>query len=159
MNHSSVCTDGRRTGREAPGPEDARLHRIQEENEQAGKTMNTNISPPTCITLFSRRCCAEKLPRVGQTRPNSPLMKLCDYVVCGEKRIYPRFHMLCQLICSVFKQTGVQRYKHSLVVDLKGASLSLGQSAKRALLKRIFDVTIPLVQAPYPLFCMGRAIY
>ena len=37
-------------------------------------------------------------------------------------------------------ETGVQRYKHSLVVDLSGASLSLGRSAKRDLLKRIFDV-------------------
>ena len=38
-------------------------------------------------------------------------------------------------------QKGVQRYKHSLVVDLAGAPLSLTRSAKRALLKRIFDVS------------------
>lgn len=37
-------------------------------------------------------------------------------------------------------QTGVQRYKSSLVIDLSGASLSLTRSAKRDLLKRIFDV-------------------
>jgi len=37
-------------------------------------------------------------------------------------------------------ETGVQRYKHSLVVDLQSAPLSLTRSAKRALLKRIFDV-------------------
>lgn len=47
-------------------------------------------------------------------------------------------------------ETGVQRYKHSLVVDLSGASLSLGRSAKRALLKRIFDVIFPFSQ----LVCM-----
>jgi hypothetical protein len=47
-------------------------------------------------------------------------------------------------------ETGVQRYKHSLVVDLSGASLSLGRSAKRALLKRIFDVTSP----SFPPVCM-----
>ena len=38
------------------------------------------------------------------------------------------------------KEKGVQRYKHTLVVDLHGVSLSLTKSSKRALLKRIFDV-------------------
>eukprot|EP00961_Rhodomonas_salina_P161437 2173896-Rhodomonas_salina.2 len=37
-------------------------------------------------------------------------------------------------------KSGVQRYKHSLVVDLDGVSMSLTSSKHRNFLKKIFDV-------------------
>mmetsp|Transcript_36820 Transcript_36820/g.87137 ORF Transcript_36820/g.87137 Transcript_36820/m.87137 type:complete len:348 (-) Transcript_36820:115-1158(-) len=38
------------------------------------------------------------------------------------------------------KQTGAQRYKHTLLVDLSGMSMGMLRGQKRALLKHIFDI-------------------